>query len=89
MYLLPFVTFDTKAQVLKDNAFESHVQWKDDDDAAAFSRPDRAAVYDMVHLVFTREKLLTDWGHPCCNRDRWVEEAQLYLQGVGRTTDTI
>ena len=25
---------------------------------------------DMVHLVFTREKLLSDWSFPCCERDR-------------------
>ena len=30
----------------------------------------RAAIYDMVNLVFTRERMLTDWGHPCCERDR-------------------
>jgi len=32
----------------------------------------------MVNLVFTREKLLTDWGHPCHERDRWFDTC-IYL----------
>eukprot|EP00802_Teleaulax_amphioxeia_P007935 Tamp_07943.p1 GENE.Tamp_07943~~Tamp_07943.p1 ORF type:complete len:455 (-),score=89.45 Tamp_07943:1046-2353(-) len=44
-------------------------QWKDGD-ADGLGRQERGAIYDMVHLVFTREKLLTDWGHPCPERDR-------------------
>ena len=46
-------------------------QWKDGD-ADGLGRQERGAIYDMVHLVFTREKLLTDWGHPCPERDRCV-----------------
>jgi hypothetical protein len=56
------------------NVWNEARQWKDGDadTLSALESQERAAVYDMVHLVFTREKLLTDWGHPCKERDRCV-----------------
>jgi uncharacterized protein YfiM (DUF2279 family) len=43
--------------------------WKDNLEGGEVAG-DRSAVYDMVNLVFRREKLLTDWAHPCGGRDR-------------------
>jgi len=53
----------------KWNVWNTARQWQD-----GHGNSDRAslyaAVYDMVNLVWRREKGLTDWGHPCEERDR-------------------
>ena len=49
-------------------------------DTDGCDRAGRAAVYDMVHLVFTREKYLNDALHPCGQRDRSYLEMPAKIQ---------